>query len=44
VNGLDGGRRYLPYQHGVLPEDLLCSTEDELRFEFLTADEKVDEL
>jgi hypothetical protein len=44
VNGLDNGRRYLPYQQGVAPEDLFCSVEDELRFDFLTADEKVEEL
>lgn len=44
INGLDNGRRYLPYQHGVIPEDLFCSTEEDMRFDFLTADEKVEEL
>lgn len=44
VNGLDNGRWYLPYQHGVIPEDLFCSTEEDIWFDFLTADEKVEEL
>lgn len=44
-NGLDNGRRYLPYaQSGLFTEDLLLSGEDEIRFDFLTADEKVEEL
>lgn len=44
-NGLDNGRRYLPYaQNGLFPEDLLLSGEDEIWLDFLTADEKVDEL
>ena len=35
----------MPYaQNGLFPEDLLLSGEDEIRLDFLTADEKVDEL
>lgn len=42
---LDNGRRYLPYtQSGMMPEDLLLNGDDEIKFDFLTADEKVDEL
>lgn len=43
MNGLDNGRRYLPYSNGMLP-DFLCSTDDEIKIDFLTADEKVEEL
>lgn len=44
-NGLDNGWWYLPYaQNGLFPEDLLLSGDDEIRLDFLTADEKVDEL
>lgn len=42
---LDNGRRYLPYsQSGMVPEDLLLSGDEDVKFDFLTADEKVDEL
>jgi len=45
MSGLDNGRRYLPYaSNGIFPEDLLLSGEEEIRLDFLTADEKVDEL
>ncbi len=44
MSGIDHGRRYLPYsQNGVIPEDLLIEG-DEDKFDFLTADEKVNEL
>jgi len=44
-SGMDSGRRYLPYtQGGMIPEDLLLSNDDDMRFDFLTAEEKVEEL
>ena len=45
LSSFDGQRRYLPHSHnGIVPEDLLMSADDDSQLDFMTAEEKVEEL